>query len=242
MIINLDYQCFMIYFQAHLFSRKTERCLRVLNFDLALENLEISIKNFDLALKRTSIPKAVESIKLQKEYHIKQRELIHFKKIHYEKYNLLSQKLNNSETVENFQINERLENSNKIQLQIFKNIDTADLALEQFLLQNDDENNTSTVSELQSLNQKLHLLIQQNFIQQDLTLQENDAMKLRIKSLEQEVSEKRKETKLDRYRFRDEVGDLDTFNPDAIEALEELPTLAPLELPSFDFGLTSVGS
>lgn len=204
----------------------------MLNFDLALENLEISIKNFDLALKQTSIPKAVESIKLQKEYHIKQRELINYKKTHYEKYNLLTQKLNNSETVENFQINERLENSNKIQLQIFKNIDTADLALEQFLIQNNNENNTSTASELIALNQKLHLLIQQNFIQQDLTLQENDALKLRIKSLELDVSDKRKEKKMDGYRVHDEY--LDTYSPDAIEALEELPTLAPLELPSFD--------
>ncbi|CAO1391589.1 unnamed protein product [Diamesa hyperborea] len=218
---------------AHLFSRKTERCLKVLNFDLALENLEISIKNFDLALKQTTIPKVVESIKLQKEYHIKQRELINYKKTHYEKYNLLTQKLNTSETdVENFQINERLENSNKIQLQIFKNIDTADLALEQFLMQNSDDNNISTASELQALNQKLHLLIQQNFIQQDLTLQENDALKLRIKSLEQDVSEKRKEKKMEGYKIHDEY--LDTFSPDAIEALEELPSLAPLELPSFD--------
>lgn len=199
---------------------------------MALENLEISIKNFDLALKQTSIPKAIESIKLQKDYHIKQRELINYKKIHYEKYNLLSQKLNNSETVENFQINERLENSNKNQLQIFKNIDTADLTLEQFLMQNENEIETSAASELQALNQKLHLLIQQNFIQQDLTLQENDALKLRIKSLEQDVSEKRKEKKIDGFRVHEDY--LDTFNPDAIEALEELPTLAPLELPSFD--------
>ncbi|CAO1415326.1 unnamed protein product [Diamesa serratosioi] len=217
---------------AHLFSRKTERCLKVLNFELALENLEISIKNFDLALKQTSIPKAVESIKLQKDYHIKQRELINYKKAHYEKYNLLTQKLNNSETVENFQINERLESSNKIQLQIFKTIDIADLALEQFLTQSDDESNSSTASELQALNQKLHILIQQNFIQQDLTLQENDSLKIRIKSLEQDVSEKRKEKKIDGYRVHEEYSD--TFSPDTIEALEELPTLAPLELPSFD--------
>lgn len=116
-----------------------------------LEYLEKCINCLDQALSETSSLKAIESIKLQRNHHIRQRDLIMY---HYEKYKK-NEKLNLNV---NTQLNERVINANKIQLDLFENIDSTDTLLEELKKSLPD---SQTASELQQVNSQLNVLLYQ---------------------------------------------------------------------------------
>lgn len=117
-----------------------------------LEYLEKCINCLDQALSETSSLKAIESIKLQRNHHIRQRDLITY---HHEKYKKNEKlKLN----VVNTQLNERIINANKIQLDLFENIDSTDSLLEELRKSFPD---SQTASDLQQVNSQLNVLLYQ---------------------------------------------------------------------------------
>jgi hypothetical protein len=185
----------------------------------SLKYLDKCIECLDQA--QTSSPKAMESIKLQRNHHIKQRDLILH---HYEKYKKVEkQKL---ETV-NVQFNERVINSNKIQLDLFENIDNTDTLLEELKKTMPDSQSTM---ELQQMNSQLNVLLYQLITHLDETIQENDSLKEKIKSFETDGKSKTTEKRND-SRAIDDIQDISRLSPDNIEAQEEF---APLDLPVFD--------
>lgn len=170
----------------------------------------------DQCLDHSTSPKAIESIKLQRNHHIKQRDLILY---HYEKYKKIEkQKL---DTV-NTQLNEKLINSNKIQLDLFENIDKTDTLLEELKTSFPD---SQTAADLQQMNSQLNVLLYQLITQLDETIQENDNLKEKLKTLETEGKSKASEINSDR---RTEV--IQDESPE-LEVQEEF---APLDLPVFD--------
>lgn len=187
----------------------------------SLKYLEKCIECLDQTLNQTTSPKAMESIKLQRNHHIKQRDLILH---HYEKY-----KKNEKQKLEtvNVQFNERVINSNKIQLDLFENIDSTDTLLED--LKKSIPGSQTTV-ELQQMNSQLNVLLYQLITHLDETIQENDSLKEKIKALEIDGKSKANEKRSD-PRSTDDVKDDSRLSPDAIETQEEF---APLDLPVFD--------
>lgn len=167
------------------------------------------------SLNITTSPKAIESIKLQRNHHIKQRDLIlhHYKRIEKQKQ-------------ENAQLNERVINSNKIQLDLFENIDSTDTLLED--LKKILPDSQSTAVELQQMNSQLNVLLFQLITHLDETIQENDLLKDKIKALETESKSRSSEKQEARIALR------------APEATEVDIEFAPLDLPVFD--LDSLGS
>lgn len=141
---------------------------------------------------------------LQIHHHTKQRQLIQY---HFEKFKKTEKQKFESSSV---QLNERVINSNKIQLDLFENIDGTDSLLEE-LKKNPD---SQTVAELQQMNSQLNVLLFQLITQLDETVHENDSLKEKIKTLEA------------KFNDRNDVLRLST------DAFEE--EFAPLELPVFD--------
>jgi hypothetical protein len=177
----------------------------------SLNYLEKCIDCLEKSLALTTSEKALESIKLQQNYHIKQRDLIQY---HFEKFKKTEKQ---KETAIPAQLNERFVNSNKIQLDLFENIDGTDALLEE-LKKNPEP---QTIAELQQMNSQLNTLVFSMITQLDDTVHENDALKEKLKTLEAKASSR------DEYRHQEELH----LSTDAFEAQEEF---APLELPVFD--------
>lgn len=201
--------------QAHFYARKAESFLKVSGSEKfeSISYLDKCIDCLEQSLNLTSSSKAIESIKLQRNHHIKQRNLIQHL---FDKYNAENQK------PINVQLNERVINSNKIQLDLFENIDGTDSLLEDLKKSNPE---SQIAAELQQMNSQLNVLLFQLITQLDETVQENDALKEKLKTLDAKAS--------DNYEFRkiEAIQDELRLSTDAFEAHEEF---APLELPVFD--------
>lgn len=177
--------------------------------------MEKCIQCLDQSLDQSTSPKAIESIKLQRNHHIKQRDLIIY---HYEKY-----KKNEKQKLDsvNSQLNERVINSNKIQLDLFENIDGTDNFLEELKKSFPD---SQTAVDLQQLNSQLNVLLYQLITHLDETIQENDTLKEKLKALETEGRSKTNE-RVDRQ--------MEVIQDESPEA-EPQEEFAPLDLPVFD--------
>lgn len=181
----------------------------------SLKYLEKCIECLDQSLAQTTSPKAIESIKLQRNHHIKQRDLVLH---HCEKYKKIEKKKQN---LVNSQFNERIIYSNKIQLDLFENIDSTDTLLEE-LKKSVPESQTAV--ELQQVNSQLNVLLYQLITHLDETIQENDTLKEKLKSFETDLKSKTNERRNDMDGIQDEIR----LSP--VEAEE----FAPLDLPVFD--------
>lgn len=168
----------------------------------------------------TTSAKAIESIKLQRNHHIKQRDLIQY---HFDKYKKIEKQKPETSSIP---FNERVINSNKIQLDLFENIDSTDGLLEELKKSLPE---SQTAIELQQTNSQLNVLLYQLITHHDETIQENDQLKEKIKALESDlksrISDKRHETfEVKQKVLRD--------SPEAGDA--EAEEFAPLDLPEFD--------
>lgn len=175
------------------------------------------IECLDQSLSITTSAKALESIKLQRNHHTKQRDLIQH---HYERFKKIENQKIDSINVQ--QLNERVINSNKIQLDLFENIDGTDTLLEELKKSNPE---LQTANELQQMNSQLNVLLFQLITQLDETVQENDILKEKLKILEGKSDDKCE------FRKMEEIQDELRLSSDAIETQEEF---APLEVPTWE--------
>ncbi|KAL1403057.1 hypothetical protein pipiens_005825 [Culex pipiens pipiens] len=217
---------------AHVYSRKAEYFSKKGRYDEAMECHRKTVTNLDLALK-ISPPSTVilESLQIQKKYHLKQVESLKLKKQQHERYMkaLEYQRRRNPEYLA--QQMEKLDKYNELQIAIYHNLDDTDTLLESLQKsrlggQPEPAAGKAPVDELVSLNHALHLLIHkmaQNF---DEYATENENLKEKLRLYEKETEN------------QPAVANSLETGRDALEAIEfhsqELPALAPLELPSFD--------
>lgn len=223
---------------AHVYSRKAEYFSKKRRYDEAIECHRKTVANLDLALK-ISPPSTVilESLQIQKKYHLKQVESLKLKKQQHERYMkaLEYQRRRNPEYLA--QQMEKLDKYNELQIAIYHNLDDTDSLLESLQKSRQSggqqptevagkQSGSTAVDELISLNHSLHLLIHkmaQNF---DEYATENETLKEKLRVYEKETENQ-----------PPVASSLETGR-DALEAIEfhsqELPALAPLELPSFD--------
>lgn len=183
-----------------------------------LKYIEKCIECLNQCLDQSTSPKAIESIKLQRNHYIKQRDLILY---HYEKYKKNeSQKVDGS--VQNTQFNDKFVNSNKIQLDLFENIDGTDTLLEELKKTHPD---SQTAVDLQQMNSQLNVLLYQLITHLDETIHENDGLKEKLKYLETVGKLRSNERSSDR-----QMEVIQDESPE-VEPQEEF---APLDLPVFD--------
>lgn len=118
--------------KAHYHSRKAENHLKYRRFDDAVDCHQKAASALDEALHSTSNSKAIESIKLQREFHIKHIELIRLKKQQYEKYKLAleHQRQKNVAFVDQQNAKDRMETACDLQISIFKTLEDSDVLLD----------------------------------------------------------------------------------------------------------------
>ncbi|XP_055541725.1 uncharacterized protein LOC129727695 [Wyeomyia smithii] len=235
---------------AHVYGRKAEHYAKHRRFDEAVESHRRAVSNLDEALKISPPSNVIlESLQLQRRYHIKQAEFLRHKKQQHERYMkaLEYQRRRNPEYL--VQQMEKMEKVNKLQVAIYRNMDETDALLE--ILGKpaanldganiaDERTVPGAVEELISLNHSLHLLIHRMVQNLDEVSTENETLRERLNLYEKENENHPATVAAGRKGFADAGRDpsLETGR-DALEAMdyhhsEELPVLAPLELPAFD--------
>lgn len=188
-----------------------DKCITVKWRDLNLENSSLkifSLKNLDLSLKSSTSPKAIESIKLQKDHHIRQRELLQY----------LVDKHRNNETKQKTEVvSEKIVHAFKAHNDLFENMRSTDTTLEELQKMSSDQ--TLSIGRLSELNLQLHGIISQLVNQVDETVIENDTLRRKLKDFECRINSS------------DAKQQNDYENSEQAETREEF---APLDLPKFD--------
>lgn len=105
--------------------------MRYRRFDDAVDSHQRAASSLDEALHSTSLPKAIESIKLQRDFHIKHIELIRLKKQQYERYKLAveHQRQKNADFLAQRNAKDRQETACDLQVSIYKTLEESDALL-----------------------------------------------------------------------------------------------------------------
>lgn len=116
--------------------------MRARRFDEAAESHQKAAAALEEALQCTSVPKAIESIRLQREFHLKHIELIRLKKQQYEKYKLAleQQRQKKLDFMEQQSSKGRIESACDLQIAIYKTLEDSDCLLEQLNKRNTSAN------------------------------------------------------------------------------------------------------
>lgn len=158
-------------------------------------------------------------MRLQKNYHLRQKELVRIKKLQYEKYkkaieyHRAKNEDNKTSDFDNTQINPKVEESNQLQIAIYRTMEEADSLLE-ILNRRESESDTVlkpeskpnsvdsacppsnligtkkpkdeniVIEELRTLNHQLHILVYQLVTQLDESLHETETLRDRVRQLE----------------------------------------------------------
>ncbi|KAL0269497.1 UNVERIFIED_CONTAM: hypothetical protein PYX00_007206 [Menopon gallinae] len=138
--------------QAHFYDRRASAYARKFLFDEAIECHSAACQELEKSYKLTSNSKAVESIKLQHEYHKKQKDFLRLKKLQYHTYKealrVQKEAMSRIMKARGARENESENDSQGATLKkaIFRTIEEADSLLE-LLVQRDDEDGSSVKQE-----------------------------------------------------------------------------------------------
>lgn len=240
-----------------------------------------------------TVPRAVESIKLQREFHVKQQDVIRIKKEQFENYRkaVENQRRRMANAFNNQEYEDKEGNeSTSLQTAIYRTMEEADSLLEILIKRGtsdsdsiksdlssadtddrvvtfdtvDGESSSSNqqitgskrpkddhtvIEELRTLNQQLHTLVYQLVTQLDASSREADALRARVKYLENERLKSGNNQNdiiepLRNNNLRIVTDSSGATSPYVFSPCSELspdveprtlPNLAPLELPEFDF-------
>lgn len=187
-------------------------------------NHELARKKIEETVNQTTMPKVLESLRLQKQFHTKQIDLIIVRREQHEKC-LAAQ----SAVDMGLGFRTNLEDSRQVQMDLFKSLDNVEKVvevLEQKTLSSGNREASEFLSklfeDLKLLNQQSMIMVNRLVTQLDDRIAENE----NLRELIQENSAQPRTNSLEK-KSRD-LSDSDT-------ELNELEELAPLELPSFDF-------
>lgn len=195
--------------KAHYCARKAENLMRIPGSELeCLKYLDKCVESLDIALTKTSSSKAIESIKLQRDHHVRQRELLQF---HIDKFRRNEQK---PEVVNN--LNDKVIHAFKSHNDLFENIKITGETLEE--LETSEQSNVN-LARLLELNTQLHGIISHLVNQVDETVIENEILRGKIQEFETRV------------KLEDVQQPIDDSNFDNNDTNEEF---APLDLPKFE--------
>lgn len=213
---------------SHRYARQAQKCFRSNKFDEAIMNHELARKKIEESMNMTTMPKVLESLRLQKQFHTKQIDLIIIRREQHEKC-LAAQ----SAVDLGLGFRTHLEDSRQVQMDLFKSLDNVEKVvevLEQKTLSTGTREATEFLSklfeDLKLLNQQSMIMVNRLVTQLDDRIAENEDLRERIQENSATLTAQPRTTSLEK-KSRD-LSDSDT-------ELNKLEELAPLELPSFDF-------
>lgn len=261
---------------AHREDRRAQQHLKSGRFDEAVKCHELAAEYLENAMTISSSPRALESLSLQREFHLRQRHIVELKRT---QLCLLKQAIETKRKIMAHMRAKMLDGGRKgqepksIQTAIYRTMQEADSLLELLNAasdtvdglsqENSDQDSVATpnslgskhpkedrvvIEELHTLNHQLRDLISALLTQLDESESENKALRLRIAELENDLRRSHQG-----HGSNGEPGGLQVItdstggnfspfvlspvsqlSPDVVEA-QELPPLAPLEMPKFDY-------
>lgn len=234
------------------------RCRR---FDDAIESHKKASTALDEAL--AIIPnnsKAIESVRLQRDFHLKRIELIRLKKKQYESYKTAVE-YQRLKTIEPQLSKARLESTCDLQIAIYKTLEESDSVLDALNGHKNDfqvsdsaegaatpkSDGDTLVNDLHTLNHQLHILVFNLMSKMDESNNEMESLRDRVKVLEKErggplrspvagknapnkTETKSQETSAERLSSRSSIT-----GEERKIVLPETSDFPPLELPEFDY-------
>lgn len=224
---------------SHRYARQAIKCFRSAKFEEAINCHEMAKKKIDEAIQNCSMPRVLESLRLQKQFHNKQIDLALIRREQHEK--ILAAE---SAVEKGHQLRNNLEDSRQVQLELYQSLDNAEKVvevLEQKTLTTGQHKEAESseflqqlFEDLKSLNEKSNALVHQLVKQLDARIAENDDLREALLSRDGEGSKgpQSRTSSLEKKNNRA----LSDSDQDLASNLEELP---PLELPTFDFNTFS---
>lgn len=208
--------------QAHFHSRRADSHLRHLKFDDAIESHRKAAAALDETLQMsTNNSKVLESIKLQRDFQLKNIEFVRLKRAQYDKYKLAveQQRLKNASFLEQRLANDRIESVCDLQMSIFKTLEESDSLLDSLKSKSistdvdaDDniggikvsventnvvkikrtKSDISIIDDVQTLHHQLHILLFNLISRVDESSHELEGLRDRVKSFEKVRRHQRK--------------------------------------------------
>lgn len=178
-----------------------------------LKYIDKCIECLNTSLASTTSTKAIESIKLQKDHHARQRDLLQF---HVDKF-----RRNDKQSSAEVQSDEKVPMAYKGQIygswnDLFENLKLTEDALGDL-----KSPNAAVTLKLLELNTQLHQIVSQLVNRVDETVIENDSLRCKLKDFEEQS------------KFKDATRQ-PTVAGDPAEVAENHEEFAPLDLPKFD--------
>lgn len=248
--------------QAHYHGRRADNHLRCRRFDEAIESHRKATAALEDVLKAITSGKIVESIRLQRDYHLKKIELIHLKRKQYEIYKTAveHERLKNESIVDSHPFKD---STCDLQIAIYKTLEEADsllAALKKKQKQNaveegaaceaieteSEKNNENVLDDLQSINHELHILIFNLMSKVDESNHDMESMRERLKGLDKDnknasqrlpasKSSSKSSIKSDESGVERMSRRCSVTGDERKIVLPESSELPPLELPEFDY-------
>lgn len=212
-------------FLAHQNDRRAENHVRYKRFDEAVICHQKASELLLQAMKLTTVNKALESLKLQHDYHIKQKDIVRVKKIQFEIQKKIIDYRKQKMTLEKKASLNSERKEQDLQWAIFRTMEEADSLLGMLVMRDDElletegstkseseviigkkipKDDCTVIEELRTLNTQLRSLITQLLSQLDASERQVETLRARLRAYEDDYP-----------------------NP--------LPELPPLEMPQFDF-------
>ncbi|XP_070500924.1 uncharacterized protein [Chironomus tepperi] len=212
--------------KAHFYARKSLHYIGNEKF----KYIEQAIENFQLALTQSTNSKAIDSIELQIRYYEKQLKLLSARKATCQKS---EKQKSTDEDVSFLTINEHVDKSTELQLDLLKNLEDSYNVIEE-LNRIDNPEVSSQVTQLQNLNSQLNVMFHKLSIAVEMILNENEILRDKVRVTDNPKSTATCNThKPDEFRrnLNDIIEHRDSDDSSPNEEIQELP---PLELPTFN--------
>lgn len=219
---------------SHRYARQAQKLFNSSRFDEAITSHELARKKIEEAMNLTSMPKVLESLRLQMQFHTKQIDLIIIRREQHEKC-LAAQ----AAVDQGIGFRKNLDESRLVQVELFKSLDNVEKVvevLEQKTLSSGNKEASEFLSklfeDLKLLNQQSMIMVNRLVTQLDERISENDDLREMVADRSDKLAAQPRTNSLEKKRTSHELSDSDP----ELHKLEELP---PLELPSFDFNTFS---
>ncbi|KAK6617448.1 hypothetical protein RUM43_014457 [Polyplax serrata] len=244
--------------KAHFYDRRANALIKKFCFDEAIECHLSAAKYLTESLDITDNDKAKESIALQKEYHLKQKDFLRLKKLQYQAYKevIRVRKEAMSRVMKAKDLNGKENDELSLQNVICRTIEEADSLLD-ILINKDSKlpnlegngkdpsgdvkgtilpkDDKTIIEELRIVNYQLRTLI--NELMAKLTASEKEVVTLKKRVAELEAENCRLEPS---FASASEYSSPFVFSPEdemPPKTKTELPALPPLEVPNFDLSV-----
>lgn len=238
-------------FQAHMFGRKAENHMNLNRFDESIDCHQKAVDCLNEILKTTTQQKSIESLQLQRDYHLKYKELVRMKRTQYERYTRGLHAKNTKSDEMPTCIEKHNVDSVQVQTELYQTLEDTDGLLDNLSQslrgeRTADElektaavkcikDDLSAIDEMRTLNHQLHLLVFQLVSQLDERNLETTVLRERLKVIEKTNTQPTPSPNVHKLSSKHKLGivpELNTATPEQMKGITAAVTLCDDYIPS----------